>query len=83
MDDLIRRVLADHGRLAVAPSTLADDADLYRAGLTSHAGVNIMLALEDAFDVEFPDRMLHKRTFQSVGSIREALAELKAGSSAA
>jgi len=55
---------------------LTDDADLYQAGLTSHASVNVMLALEDAFDVEFPERMLRKKTFESVAAIRAALDEL-------
>ena len=32
-----------------------------------------MLALEDAFDVEFPDAMLKRSVFQSVASITEAL----------
>jgi len=76
MDDEIRTVLAEHGRLAVDAHQLPDDADLYQAGLTSHASVNVMLALEDAFDVEFPERMLRKKTFESVAAIRAALDEL-------
>ena len=76
MDADIRQVLAEQGKLAQDISTLSDDADLYAAGLTSHASVNVMLALEDAFDVEFPDRLLKKTTFTSVASIREALSEL-------
>ncbi len=56
--------------------TLADDADLYAAGLTSHATVNLMLALEEAFDVEFPDSLLRRRTFSSVDAIAEALTEI-------
>jgi acyl carrier protein len=35
-----------------------------------------MLALEDAFDVEFPDAMLRKRTFESIASIESALTSL-------
>jgi len=35
-----------------------------------------MLALETAFDVEFPDSMLKRSVFQSVSSIREALQQL-------
>ena len=27
--------------------------------MTSHASVNLMLALENEFDIEFPDRMLN------------------------
>jgi len=76
MDDEIRTVLAEHGRLAVDAQTLTDDVDFYQAGLTSHASVNVMLALEDAFDVEFPERMLRKKTFESVAAIRAALDEL-------
>ncbi len=55
---------------------LDSTADLYELGLTSHASVNVMLALEDAFDVEFPDELLRKSTFASVGAIRSALTEL-------
>ena len=55
---------------------LADDADLYAAGLSSHATVNLMLALEEAFDVELPDRLLKRKTFSSINAIAEALAEI-------
>jgi acyl carrier protein len=37
-----------------------------------------MLALEGAFDVEFPDRMLKRGVFESLASIRAAIAELTA-----
>ena len=55
---------------------LADEADLYAAGLNSHATVNLMLALEEAFDVELPDRLLRRRTFSSIDAIAEALLEI-------
>lgn len=77
MDDQIRSVLAEHGRLPVEISTLGDDDDLYRAGMTSHASVNVMLALEEAFDIEFPEAALRKSTFESVSAIRSALTELE------
>jgi len=72
----IRRVLREHGRLPVDVDTLADDADLFASGMTSHASVNLMLALEDAFDIEFPDRMLTRGVFESVASIQAAIEEL-------
>ena len=74
--DRVRAVVAVHGRLAVDVETLMDDDDLYRAGLTSHASVNLMLALEDAFDIEFPERLLRRQTFESVAAISEAIDEL-------
>src|SRR5450631_1961226 len=74
--DQIREVLASFGRLTVDVSTLDDRDDLYAAGLTSHASVNVMLGLEDAFDIEFPERLLKKSTFSSIGSILDALNSL-------
>ena len=76
MKDQIRQVLRDHGHLAVDVDTLADDADLYQAGMTSHASVNVMIALEDTFYVEFLDSMLKRSVFESVDSIAEALAQV-------
>jgi acyl carrier protein len=76
MDETIKGILAEHGRLSCDATQLADDDDLYRVGLTSHGTVNVMLALEDAFDIEVPDHMLRKSTFQSLGSIRAAVTEL-------
>ena len=72
----VRALLKDTGWLQADIGALADDADLYAAGLTSHATVNLMLALEEAFDIEFPDRLLRRRTFSSVDAIAEALAEI-------
>lgn len=76
VDQKIRAVLAAHGRLAVAADGLGDSDDLYQNGLSSHASVNVMLGLEDAFDVEFPDALLNRTTFQSVSAIRLTLGEL-------
>ncbi|MBU6503592.1 MAG: acyl carrier protein [Burkholderiaceae bacterium] len=75
----IRAVLRDYGRLNVDSNALDNSADLYQSGMTSHASVNVMLALEGAFDVEFPDHMLKRNVFTSIQSIRSALSELMAG----
>ena len=52
-------------------------ADLFRAGMSSHASVNVMLALEDAFDIEFPDSMLKRSVFESMAGIDAAVQELQ------
>ena len=74
----IRRVLNEAGRLPLDADDLDDRADLYSAGLGSHATVDVMLALEEKFEIEFPTRMLSRSTFESIGSIAEAVAELTA-----
>jgi acyl carrier protein len=76
MNERIRKILADHARLSVDPSTLNDDDDLYQAGMTSHASVQVMLGLEDEFDVEFPDSMLKRSVFESISSMAAAIASL-------
>lgn len=79
MTDTIRKILADHGRLSQDAATLPESGDLYQAGMTSHASVNVMLALEGAFDVEFPDHMLKRSVFESIAAIRGAVEELTRG----
>jgi acyl carrier protein len=76
MQDQIRDVLATHGRMAVDPREVDEQADLYELGLTSHASVDVMLALEDAFDIEFPDEVLKKSTFASVHNIGQVVESL-------
>lgn len=76
MLDTIRTLIAEHGRLPVQVDTLKSDHDLYAAGLTSFAAVQLMLALEDTFDVEFPEHMLNRRSFASVDAIAGCIHEL-------
>jgi len=67
--DRVRELLRAHGRLAVPVDKLNDDSDLFAVGLTSLATVNLMLAVEEAFDIEFPDGALSRRTFESIGAL--------------
>ncbi len=78
MSEEIRAIIREHGRLPVDVSELGADDDLYQAGMTSHASVNVMLGLEDHFDIEFPDRMLTRSVFESIASIEAAVNELRA-----
>jgi acyl carrier protein len=57
---------------------LADNSDLYDAGLTSLITVNLLLAIEDHFDVEFPDELLSRKTFQSIDALAHAVENLLA-----
>jgi acyl carrier protein len=77
MKEKIREILRQHGKLGTDVTVLAEDGDLYEAGMTSHASVNVMLALEGEFDIEFPDRMLKRSVFQSISAIKAAIEELQ------
>lgn len=75
MDAQIRQLLGPF--LAGDVSRLSDTDDLYEVGgLTSFASVQLMLALEETFNVEFPEAMLKRRTFASIAAIRGAMNEL-------
>jgi acyl carrier protein len=76
MRDQIRDVLAAHGRMAIDPHEVDEQADLYELGMTSHASVDVMLALEEEFDIEFPDEVLKKSTFESVHNIAQVIESL-------
>jgi acyl carrier protein len=82
MHDTIRALLTQSGRLTTDAATLPVDADLYKAGLTSHGSVTLMLAIEEAFDIEFPDELLTRDVFSSIGSIAAAVAQLRQVSAA-
>jgi acyl carrier protein len=74
----VRAVLAQHARLSGDASSMDAQADLYQAGMTSHASVNVMLALEGEFDVEFPDEMLNRSAFASIQAICQSVASIGA-----
>ncbi|MBY3122906.1 acyl carrier protein [Rhizobium laguerreae] len=69
MNKAIRDLVAKFGKLPVSIDQVADDADLYAAGLTSFASVQLMLGLEEAFDIEFPDNLLNCKSFASISAI--------------
>ncbi|MEO8175444.1 MAG: acyl carrier protein [Sphingomicrobium sp.] len=72
----IREILHDHGRLAAVSHSLTGNDNLYDSGLTSHATIHVMLALEEAFDLEFPDELLSRGTFESIDNISAAIVQL-------
>lgn len=73
----IRQVLVEHGGLSKSAETLSGDEDLQQAGMTSYASVNVMLGLESAFDIEFPDHMLSRSVFASIASMAAAIRQLR------
>jgi acyl carrier protein len=76
MINTIRRLIQENGRLHTPVESLSDSADLYQAGLTPFAAIRTMLALEEAFDVEFPVDMLRRQSFSSINAIVACLNEL-------
>jgi acyl carrier protein len=79
----LRRILSESARLDVPVDSLGDGDDLYAAGLSSLATVHVMLAIEDEFGIEIPDRMLTRRLFSSIDALAAAITELRRSQAAA
>ena len=73
----IKQVLAAQAELNKDVSRLDIDDDLFAAGMSSRTTVGVMLGLESAFDIEFPDAMLRRDVFESIRSIGNALQTLQ------
>ena len=83
MDDIVlgvREILDDYAKLAKPAANLELKTDLFATGLDSMAVVNVMLALEERFDIEFPESRLTRAAFADIQSIatavRQALEDL-------
>lgn len=79
MDELVRRVRDTVAGVigdTVEVARLGSRDDLFAAGMTSHQTVQVMLGLEDEFDLEFPDDQLTRSTFTSLDSMARAVASL-------
>ncbi|MEL4505646.1 acyl carrier protein [Luteococcus sp. H138] len=76
-EQTVRQVLGEHARLNRDAGALGPDDDLYASGMTSHASVNVMLALEDELDIEFPDELLNRETFSTIGRMVAAVASIQ------
>jgi acyl carrier protein len=76
MQDEIRTILARSGRLAVPVESLTDEADLFAAGLDSLAIVNVLMSIEEEFNIELPDELLSRRSFASIATIKRVVAGL-------
>ncbi|MFD3908352.1 acyl carrier protein [Streptomyces sp. CB04723] len=74
----VRKVLFSVLGGSVDASAVGPDTDLWESGLDSLLSVSPMAALEDEFDVEFPDEMLTRQTFSSVRRISDGTATLVA-----
>ncbi len=69
----VRAALDKFGRLSRPINEIADSDDLFAAGFTSYATVNVMLAIEDSLGIEFPDELLNRTTFASVAALGNAI----------
>jgi acyl carrier protein len=59
------------------PVSVAPDESLSDAGLTSLDMVNLMLAIEDEFGIEIPQRRMTPANFRTVAAIEQLVSNLE------
>jgi D-alanine--poly(phosphoribitol) ligase subunit 2 len=73
MRDRVRAIVGSMNLLAVPVDGLSDEDNLFDAGMTSFGSVQLMLAIEEEFDIEFPNSLLTRKTFATFGGLVSAL----------
>ena len=76
IEEQIRQVLTESGRLAVPTGSLYSEADLFTVGLDSLAIVNVLMSLEERFDIELPDELLSRHSFSNIATIEDIITNL-------
>jgi len=77
MKDRIRKIVTNNSGLGLKSESVNDRTNLYQSGMTSYASVVLMIALENEFDLEFPDGMLSRSVFESIDTIANAIESLQ------
>ncbi len=76
MRDRLRAMVASMNLLPVPVDGLSDQDNLFDAGMTSFGSVQLMLAIEEALDVEFPNSLLTRKTFATFGDLTSAVEQM-------
>lgn len=76
MEQMVRQVLKT-ARLSVDTAAVTNDQNLFDLGLSSFACVQLMMSIEDAAGIEFPDEMLRRETFESIDAIIQSINALR------
>lgn len=78
MRDRLRNMVASMNLIPVSLDGLSDQDNLFDAGMTSFGSVQLMLAIEEEFDVEFPNSLLTRKTFATFGDLTSAVEQIVA-----
>ncbi|MCA9940881.1 MAG: hypothetical protein KC418_19720 [Anaerolineales bacterium] len=74
--DRLLPILRRHLRLSEATEPFPVEEKLNRMGLDSLSAINLLLDLEDGFDIVFPDALLNGETFRTALTLGDAIDQL-------
>ena len=81
-DEISRKILAilrEHLRFVSEDPEFPMDTNLEKLGLDSMSAIDLLLNLEQTFEILFPDSMLTVETFRTATTLEEAVRSLVSG----
>lgn len=69
----VRNIVIREAQLSMDAQQISDTLSLDDAGITSLARMNIILALEDRFQITFPDEIMTRNNFASIAAISKTV----------
>ena len=69
-------ILRQHIRFVNQEQTIPMDTELEKLGLDSMSAIDLLLNLEQTFEVVFPDEMITAETFRTATTLQEAVKSL-------
>lgn len=69
MEDKIREILSENATLEVPVENIGLEDDLFKIGLDSINSIQVIVAIESVFDIEFEDEDLVDDNVRSIRSI--------------
>jgi acyl carrier protein len=79
MDERFTTLVGRHLRFLPEDGNLAPNSRLRELGLDSMHAIELVFAIEDEYGVTVPDELLNDRTFETAGSLRDALSTIEEG----
>lgn len=69
----IRNIVIGEARLPIDAQQISDSTDLDDVGLTSLGRMNVILALEDRYQITFPEEMMTRNNFSSISAVSKTV----------
>ena len=77
VDEILRSIVTKVAKLPATSDVLGRDDDLFDRGLTSFACVQLMLSVEETFDIEFPDALMSRQSFTSLAKLASTIEQIR------
>ena len=80
MQAILREIVMKYGRVTLSTEQ-DDDFDLFAAGLDSFGMVDVMMVIEEEFDIVFTGPALNRRSFATINTLAAVVAGLRTADS--